>query len=141
MLKSFFQVFASSTLVGFKNTLNISGKMGRREFWFFFLFFLIAYLCVWILDELFFEATVDLTDLPMGNFLPLGFFDPKVGPMVLLFRPVMAIPAMSATIRRLHDVGKSGWRSLLWFVPLPVLGWFWLVPLLLRPTKEPQMAI
>lgn len=81
-MKSFFQVFASSTLVGFKNTFNISGKMGIREFWFFFLFFFIAYLCVWILDELFFDATVDLADLPMGNFLPLGFFDPKVGLMV-----------------------------------------------------------
>ena len=141
MIKSFFQVFASSTLVGFKNTFNISGKSGRREFWFFFLFFFIAYLCVWVLDELFFDATVDLTDLPMGNFLPLGFFDPKVGLLVLLFRPIMAIPAMSATIRRLHDVGKSGWWSLLWIFPLPVFGWFYLVPLLLRPTKEPQIAI
>ena len=35
----------------------------------------------------------------------------------------------------------GGVLCLLWFVPLPVLGWFWLVPLLLRPTKEPQMAI
>jgi len=126
--------------VGFRNSFNFSGKMERRDFWYFFLFFLLAYLCVWILDELFFDVTVDLTDLPMSAFLPLGYIDPEVGLMVLMFRPIMAIPTMSATIRRLHDVGKSGWWSVLWIFPIPVLGWFWLVPLLLRPTKEPQMG-
>ena len=140
LVRNFFQAFAYSTSVGLRNTFNISGKTERRGFWFFFLFFLIAYLCVWILDELFFDATVNLTDSPMGAFLPLGYIDPEVGLLVLMFRPIMAIPAMSATIRRLHDVGKSGWWSVLWVFPIPVLGWFWLVPLLLRPTKEPQMA-
>ena len=127
--------------MGFKNTFNFSGKMKRGEFWFFFLFFLIAYLCVWVLDELFFEVTVDLNDLPLVTFLPLGYIDPEVGLIVLLFRPVMVVPSMSATIRRLQDVGKSGWWSILWIFPLPILGWFWLVPLLLRPTKDPASAV
>ena len=140
LVSNFFQVFAYSTTVGFRNSFNFSGKMERRDFWYFFLFFLLAYLCVWILDELFFNVTVDLTDLPMAAFLPLGYIDPEVGLMVLMFRPIMAIPTMSATIRRLHDVGESGWWSVLWIFPIPVLGWFWLVPLLLRPTKEPQMG-
>jgi uncharacterized membrane protein YhaH (DUF805 family) len=46
----------------------------------------------------------------------------------LLFRPIMAIPTLSATVRRLHDVGRSGWWSCLWVLPVPVLGWFWLIP-------------
>lgn len=140
MVSNFFKVFAYSTTVGFRNSFNFSGKMERRDFWYFFLFFLFAYLCVWVLDELFFDVTADLTDLPMGAFLPLGYIDPEVGLMVLMFRPIMAIPTMSATIRRLHDVGKSGWWSVLWIFPIPVLGWFWLVPLLFRPTKEPQIG-
>ena len=141
MVSNFFQVFAYSTTVGFRNSFNFSGKMERRDFWYFFLFFLLAYLCVWILDELLFDVTLDLTDLPMAAFLPLGYIDPEVGLIVLLFRPVMVVPSMSATIRRLHDVGKSGWWSILWIFPLPILGWFWLVPLLLRPTKDPASAI
>ena len=140
-MNKFFQGFAYSTVLGFKNTFNFSGKSKRGEFWFFFLFFLIAYLSVWILDELFFDVTVDLNDLPLVTFLPLGYIDPEVGLIVLLFRPVMVVPSMSATIRRLHDVGKSGWWSILWIFPLPILGWFWLVPLLLRPTKDAASEI
>ena len=77
--------------MGFKNTFNFSVKSKRGEFWYFFLFFLIAYLSVWILDELFFDVTVDLNELPLVTFLPLGYIDPEVGLIVLLFRPVMVV--------------------------------------------------
>ena len=69
----------------------------------------------WII--FFFTATVNIKDLPMGELLPGGYVDPEVGIAVLLFRPVMAIPTLSATARRLHDIGKSGWWSCLWVFP------------------------
>ena len=127
--------FEQSTIAGFKNTFNFAGKSGKREFWFFVLFFFVAYVIVWVLDEVFLESTVNVKDFPMGHLFPAGYFDPQVGPAVLLFRPIMAIPTLSATVRRLHDIGKSGWWSVLWVLPVPVLGWFWLVPWLLRPSK------
>ena len=134
-MSRFIREFGRSTIASFKNTFNFAGKSGKREFWFFLLFFFIAYVIVWVLDEVFIESTVNIKDFPMGHLIPAGYFDPQVGLAVLLFRPIMAIPTLSATVRRLHDIGKSGWWSMLWVLPVPVLGWFWLVPWLLRPSK------
>ena len=65
----------------------------------------------------------------------MGMVDPEVGLFVLLYRPIMAILTTSATVRRLHDAGRSGWWTLLWVLPIPVLGWFYLIPLLCKPSK------
>ena len=134
-MSSFIREFGRSTIASFKDTFNFAGKSGKREFWFFLLFFFVAYVIVWVLDEVFIGSTVNIKDFPMGHLIPAGYFDPQVGLAVLLFRPIMAVPALSATVRRLHDIGKSGWWSVLWVLPVPVLGWFWLVPWLLRPSK------
>ena len=135
-MKNVIPEFGRSSVAGFKNTFNFSGTSSKREFWFFLLFFFIAYVIVWVVDDVFLESTVNVKDLPMGDLLPAGYFDPEVGLAVLLFRPIMAIPTLSVTVRRLHDVGKSGWWSTLWVLPLPVIGWFWLIPWLLRPSKH-----
>ena len=49
--------------------------------------------------------------------------------------PIMMIPTMSATERRLRDGVKSGWWSLFWVLPIPVAGWFWLIPWLVADSK------
>ena len=129
--------FGYFSLVGLRNTFNFSSKANKQEFWFFLLFFFVAYSVVWLIDDLFLTSTINLKDLPMGNLLPGSYVDPQVGLAVLLFRPVMAIPTLSATVRRLHDVDKSGWWSCLWILPAPIVGWFWLIPWLLRPSQNP----
>ena len=133
---SFLKNFRFFSIAGFRNTFNFSGKAGKQEFWLFLLFFFVAYTIVWVLDELFFASVVNLQDLPIGEFLPGGYIDPEVGVAVLLFRPIMTISTLSVTVRRLHDMGKSGWWSSLWILPLPILGWFWLIPWLLRPSQS-----
>ena len=35
-----------------------------------------------------------------------------------LMLPVLVIPTISVTVRRLHDVGKSGWNVLLGLIPV-----------------------
>ena len=135
-MNHFLQEFGQSILAGFNNAFNFSDAASRREFWFFIFFFFIAYIAVWVLDEVFLDSVINLRDLPMGRFLPSGYFDQQVGWAVLLFRPVMAIPTISVTVRRLHDIGKSGWWAVLWVLPLPILGWFWLIPWLLKPGEK-----
>jgi len=93
------------------------------------------YLLFWLLDHFFLTSVVVLKDLPFGNFLPSGYVDGEVGLLVLAYRPIMAVPTFSATVRRLRDAGKSGWWSLLWIFPLPILGWFWLIPWLAADSK------
>lgn len=48
----------------------------------------------------------------------------------LLYSLVVFIPALAVTIRRLNDVGKSGWMLLILFIPL--IGPIWLLILLLQ---------
>jgi hypothetical protein len=48
----------------------------------------------------------------------------------MLYSLLIFIPALAVTVRRLHDVGKSGWMLLIIFIPL--IGPIWLLVLLLQ---------
>ena len=102
-------MFFNSVKLGIKQTFDFKGTASRAEFWFFMLFFMLMYGVVAIIDEATAATTISLLDLPLGNFIPMGMVDPEVGLLVLLYRPIMAIPTTSATVRRLHDIGRSGW--------------------------------
>ena len=47
-----------------------------------------------------------------------------------LYSLLIFIPALAVTVRRLHDVGKSGWMMLIVFIPF--IGPIWLLVLLLK---------
>ena len=128
-------MFFNAVKVGIKQTFDFKGTASRAEFWFFMLFFMLMYGVVAIIDEATAATTISLLDLPLGNFIPMGMVDPEVGLLELLYRPIMAIPTTSATVRRLHDIGRSGWWAVLWVLPVPVLGWLYLIPLLCKPSQ------
>ncbi len=128
-------MFFNAVKLGIKQTFDFKGTASRAEFWFFMLFFMLMYGVVAIIDEATATTTISLLDLPLGNFIPMGMVDPEVGLLVLLYRPIMAIPTTSATVRRLHDIGRSGWWAALWVFPVPVLGWLYLIPLLCKPSQ------
>lgn len=128
-------MFFNAVKLGIKQTFDFKGTASRAEFWFFMLFFMLMYGVVAIIDEATATTTISLLDLPLGNFIPMGMVDPEVGLLVLLYRPIMAIPTTSATVRRLHDIGRSGWWAVLWVLPVPVLGWLYLIPLLCKPSQ------
>jgi uncharacterized membrane protein YhaH (DUF805 family) len=50
----------------------------------------------------------------------IGTYDDAadVGLLQGLFTLAVLVPYISATARRLHDTGKSGWRQLLFLIPL-----------------------
>jgi uncharacterized membrane protein YhaH (DUF805 family) len=100
------------------------------------LLFILLYMVVAVVDQTFITAKVDIRNLPLGRYIPMGMVDPNVGLLVLLYRPVMALPTMAVSVRRLHDVGKSGWWCVLWVLPIPGIGWLYLVPLLCKPSRD-----
>ncbi len=100
------------------------------------LLFILLYLVVAVVDQHLVAATFDIRELPLGQYIPMGMVDPDGGVLVLLYRPVLAIPTIAVTVRRLHDVGKSGWWCLLWVFPIPFLGWLYLIPLLCKPSQD-----
>ena len=55
--------------------------------------------------------------------------------LYVIFILIIAIPNFSLCIRRLHDVGKSGWFYLIWFIPIINL---WPVALILFVDSEPH---
>ena len=57
----------------------------------------------------------------------LAFISPNAS---ALYSILIFIPALAVTVRRLHDVGKSGWMILIIFIPL--IGPIWLLVLLLQ---------
>lgn len=53
-----------------------------------------------------------------------------------LFCVVEFIPSLSLMIRRMHDIGKSGYYILVLLIP--VLGYFWYMYLVTRPSVSSE---
>lgn len=93
----------------FKKYAVISGRSTRKEFWYFTLANFII-LCLAIGCDNLFETTI-------GN-LPYGIF-------YFLFGLVLVLPGTAVSVRRLHDIGKSGW--MLFIALIPIAGPIWLI--------------
>ena len=85
------------------NYASTEGRTDRKTFWVFSLintFFFLVFL------------TIDLlTIIYLEDFLITGYFS-------MIYAVVLFLPSLSILIRRLHDVGKSGWFTLLLLIPL-----------------------
>ncbi|MGD9828359.1 MAG: DUF805 domain-containing protein [Hyphomicrobiaceae bacterium] len=91
--------FLEAVSTAFKNYVNFSGRATRPEYWWFTLFlFLVSLL----------TAGID-----MGV---LGY--QEIGPVNAIFALATLLPALAVSVRRLHDIDKSGWWLLIAFIPL-----------------------
>ncbi len=79
-----------------------SGRAGRKEYWYFFLFNLIISILLAIVDN----AT--------------GNFDPQAGIGLLggIYALAVLLPGITVSVRRLHDTSRSGWWLLIAFIPI-----------------------
>ena len=84
-----------------QNYANFSGRARRKEFWFFVLFNAIFTFAAAVID----------------NVLGITFDELAYGPIYCLYGLAMFIPGIAVSVRRLHDIGKSGWYFLLSFIP------------------------
>lgn len=78
-----------------------SGRARRKEYWFFVLFNALFAIAAAILD----------------NILGLAFREVGYGPIYLLYALATIVPGLAVSVRRLHDIGKSGWFILLGLIP------------------------
>lgn len=79
-----------------------SGRSRRSEYWFFVLFYFL--ICI----------ALTIVDMVAGTMSESG----EIGLFSSLFALAMLIPSIAVGVRRLHDIGKSGWWLLLGFIPL-----------------------
>ena len=92
-------------ILGLKNWNKFKGRANRSEFWYFTLFYFIFLTITYFIDV---------------SFLGWDPMDPTFGVLSTVYYLVTLIPSFSVTIRRLHDINKSGW-NLLWML-IPLLG-------------------
>ena len=110
-----------------KRFADFGGRSRRREFWAWVLFVWAAMFLLMYLDAVL-GLGGSATGYAEGGSVG---FNMKGGLLTLLFAAAILVPNLSVSVRRLHDVGKSGWLLLLWLIPL--LGWLYLLYLYLQP--------
>ncbi len=106
--------FFDAVKVCFVKYTNFSDRASRSEFWLFTLFTAIVSSMLAFLDPLIAgESFVD--------------YDATFPPLSNIFFVAILIPAISVSVRRLHDVNRSGWWLLIELtiigILFPILYW------------------
>ena len=66
----------------------------------------------------------------------IGFGGGYGGPVQAITSLALLVPNIAMSIRRLHDISKSGWYILIGLIP--VLGWIYLIYLYIQPSHGPN---
>ena len=103
-----------------KQYADFKGRARRKEYWMFILFNIIFGGIAMILDSVFGIAIEGV-----------GY-----GPLYGVYALVLFIPGLAVVVRRLHDIGKSGWMLLITLIPL--IGAIWLLVLLLTDSNPEE---
>ena len=103
--------FSEAISSGLSNYANFSGRAGRSEYWYWVLFQVLVAIAANILDAV---ATMGI----LGVLTGLG----------------LLLPGLAVSVRRLHDIGKSGW-NILWGL-IPLLGAIYLIYLYVQPSQQ-----
>lgn len=100
--------FGDSIRICFSKYATFDGRASRPEFWWWFLFTVLA------------SAAA-------------GIFSDKLS---ALFSLAVLLPSLAVGARRLHDTDRSAWFLLLWCIPL--IGWLVLLVWAVQEGKEPN---
>ena len=78
-----------------------SGRARRKEYWYFFLFNCIFSIVLSIIDGL------------IGTFSA----ESGMGILTTIYSLAVLIPGIAVTVRRLHDISRTGWWLLIGLIP------------------------
>lgn len=99
--------FVDAVRTCFTRYADFTGRAGRPEYWWWFVFAVLTSMATSVLDAALFPwVAFTLADLgPLRSLAMLG----------------LLLPGLAVGARRLHDVGKSGWLQAVSLIPL--VGW------------------
>lgn len=100
-----------------KQYTDFNGRARRKEYWMFVLFNILFSVIAMMLD----------------NVLGIAMEGIYYGPLYGIYLLAIILPSLAVAVRRLHDIGKSGWMILITFIPL--IGGIWLLVLLVTDSK------
>ena len=100
---------------------DFSGRSRRKEYWYFALFNCVVILALVLVAAL------------LGGFNSNGNGGPSPAAILVLalyvvYALAILVPSIAVTVRRLHDIGKSGWWFFINFIPW--IGGIWLLVLM-----------
>ncbi len=90
--------FQDAVRTCFEKYATFNGRAARPEFWWFALFLVLANIVLGLADGAVFPGDTRL-----------------LGP---LFTLATIVPTIAVSVRRLHDIGKTGWWVLLHLIPV-----------------------
>lgn len=96
--------FSQSVVKCLSDYATFSGRSSRSEFWWFYLFTILVTIVCGAIDVMAFGMEPH-DPTPFGSIASIVLF----------------LPSVSATVRRLHDIERSGWWF--WLFLLPIIGW------------------
>jgi uncharacterized membrane protein YhaH (DUF805 family) len=104
-------------LTALKKYATFEGRARRKEYWMFILFNLVFTFVAIIVDSI-------ITSGSDGN---------SFGIFYALYTLAVFLPSLAVMVRRLHDIGKSGWWVFISLIPF--LGAIWLFILLISDSQ------
>jgi uncharacterized membrane protein YhaH (DUF805 family) len=94
--------FTQAIASGFQNYVNFSGRAARSEFWFWTLFSFLATAAAGIIDM-------------------VAFANAAISPLNSLVSLALLLPGLAVSVRRLHDLDRTGWWLLLIFTAIGII--------------------
>lgn len=93
-----------------KQYADFNGRARRTEYWMYLLFNIIFAIIAAVLDN--------VLGLKFTPEMPYGY-------IYLLYALATFLPGLAVSVRRLHDVDKSGW--FIFISLIPIIGGIWLL--------------
>jgi uncharacterized membrane protein YhaH (DUF805 family) len=107
-----------------KKYADVTGRARRREFWLFFLANLIIIGIPYFLLMVIIAAAIENGG---DEVTALNIIIPIIYLVLFLYQLAIFLPNICVGVRRLHDIGRSGWWLLVHFVPFigPIILIVW----------------
>lgn len=102
----------SAIILGLQNFNNTKIRSGRAEYWYFIIFLVIANIVLTLFSIFFVSKILSIFIFNSKTLNNISVI------MILIFMLIHAFLYFIITIRRLHDINKSGWNIILCFIPI-----------------------